>query len=107
MCIVALAWQILDDMPLLLLSNRDEFLHRPTLSAHQWDDMPIVAGRDEQSGGTWLGYHTGVNGQELNRQKRWATVLNFRDGTPINPNHRSRGALVTDFLAHKMKGRWC
>ncbi len=95
MCIIALAWQILDDMPLLLLSNRDEFLDRPTLSAHQWEDMPIVAGRDEQSGGTWLGYHKG------SKQKRWATVLNFRDGTPINPNHHSRGELVTDFLASK------
>ncbi|MBS9780184.1 MAG: NRDE family protein, partial [Moraxellaceae bacterium] len=93
MCIVAIAWQILDDMPLLLLSNRDEFLHRPTLSAHQWQDKPIFAGRDKQSGGTWLGYHTGL-------QKRWATVLNFREKNPRTENIISRGKLVTDFLAN-------
>ncbi|WP_204319230.1 NRDE family protein, partial [Escherichia coli] len=27
MCIVALAWHVLDDMPLCLISNRDEFYH--------------------------------------------------------------------------------
>ncbi len=93
MCIIAIAWQIFDDMPLLLLSNRDEFLHRPTLSAYQWQDMPIFAGRDKQSGGTWLGYHTG------GKQKRWATVLNFREKNPKTEKVISRGKLVSDFLA--------
>lgn len=52
MCIAAIAWQLFDEMPLVLLSNRDEFLQRPTTPAHQWIDMPIYAGRDDQSGGT-------------------------------------------------------
>ena len=30
MCIVAIAWQLFDELPLVLLSNRDEFLQRPT-----------------------------------------------------------------------------
>ena len=29
MCIVAIAWQVLDEMPLCLISNRDEFYQRP------------------------------------------------------------------------------
>jgi hypothetical protein len=28
MCIVAIAWQVLDEMPLCLISNRDEFYQR-------------------------------------------------------------------------------
>ncbi|HAM60484.1 MAG TPA: hypothetical protein DCP60_01420, partial [Psychrobacter sp.] len=55
MCIVAIAWQLFDELPLVLLSNRDEFLARPTEQLHQWPDQPIYAGRDSQSGGTWLG----------------------------------------------------
>ena len=35
-CIVALAWQLFEDKPLVLLSNRDEFLQRPTRALHEW-----------------------------------------------------------------------
>lgn len=93
MCIVAVAWQLFDDMPLLLLSNRDEFLDRPTLPIHQWQDLPIYAGRDKKSGGTWLGYAT-----KSKNNNRWATVLNYRDMISATPEQLSRGQLVTDFL---------
>ena len=105
MCIAAIAWQLFDEMPLVLLSNRDEFLQRPTTPAHQWTDMPIYAGRDDQSGGTWLGIHQqtlssdNVQSEDVFSQNgRWAAVLNFRDGVQAAPNQRSRGELVTDFL---------
>ena len=105
MCIAAIAWQLFDEMPLVLLSNRDEFLQRPTTPAHQWMDMPIYAGRDNQSGGTWLGIHqqtlSSDNVQSENvfsQNGRWAAVLNFRDGVQAAPDQRSRGDLVTDFL---------
>ena len=105
MCIAAIAWQLFDEMPLVLLSNRDEFLQRPTTPAHQWIDMPIYAGRDDQSGGTWLGIHqqtlSSDNVQSENvfsQNGRWAAVLNFRDGVQAAPNQRSRGELVTNFL---------
>ena len=105
MCIAAIAWQLFDEMPLVLLSNRDEFLQRPTTPAHQWTDMPIYAGRDDQSGGTWLGIHQqtlssdNVQSEDVFSQNgRWAAVLNFRDGVQAAPDQRSRGELVTDFL---------
>ena len=105
MCIAAIAWQLFDEMPLVLLSNRDEFLQRPTTPAHQWVDMPIYAGRDDQSGGTWLGIHQqtlssdNVQSEDVFSQNgRWAAVLNFRDGVQAAPNQRSRGELVTNFL---------
>ena len=108
MCIVAIAWQLFDELPLVLLSNRDEFLIRPTEPLHQWADLPIYAGRDKQSGGTWLGIHQ----QQLQTQKdqpaiyqqngRWAAVLNFRDTVQARADERSRGELVSHFLTSEL-----
>lgn len=102
MCIIAIAWQLFDELPLVLLSNRDEFLQRPTDSLHQWQDKPIYAGRDSQSGGTWLGIHREAGADLYQKNGRWAAVLNFRDGVQASSNERSRGALVTDFLTSAM-----
>ena len=106
MCIVAIAWQLFDELPLILLSNRDEFLQRPTEPLHQWSDKPIYAGRDAQSGGTWLGIHQSIMPETQQAEPstyqqngRWAAVLNFRDGVQASNDERSRGALVTDFLS--------
>lgn len=103
MCIVAIAWQLFDELPLVLLSNRDEFIARPTKPLHQWRDKPIYAGRDAKSGGTWLGIHQAqANGIVTQQNGRWAAVLNFRDGVQSRADERSRGALVTDFLTSTM-----
>ncbi len=107
MCIVAIAWQLFDELPLVLLSNRDEFLQRPTEPLHQWADQPIYAGRDSQSGGTWLGIHQqplpDTEGSAIYQQNgRWAAVLNFRDGVQAGINERSRGELVTRFLTSEL-----
>ena len=96
MCIVAIAWQVFDELPLVLLSNRDEFLQRPTENLHQWSDKPIFAGRDCQSGGTWLGIYQDKTGTQ---NGRWAAILNFRDGLQAHGDERSRGELVTEFLS--------
>lgn len=89
MCIVALAWQVLEQTPICLLSNRDEFYARPTTQLDQWSNLPIVAGQDLQSGGTWMG---------VIASGRWAIVTNFRDGQDKKSYNTSRGALVEDFL---------
>lgn len=102
MCIVAIAWQLFDELPLVLLSNRDEFLQRPTESLHQWLDKPIYAGRDQQSGGTWLGIHQEQSSDVYEQNGRWAAVLNFRDGVQATNDERSRGELVTGFLTSEL-----
>ena len=102
MCIVAIAWQLFDELPLVLLSNRDEFLQRPTEPLHQWSDKPIYAGRDKQSGGTWLGIHQQQQKGFYKQNGRWAAVLNFRDGVQAGNDERSRGELVTDFLTSSL-----
>lgn len=99
MCIAAIAWQLFDDLPLVLLSNRDEFFERPTTPLHEWPDKPIVAGRDNKSGGTWLGIHQDKNGAQ---NGRFAAVLNFRDGVQANEFQRSRGELVSSFLQSEL-----
>ncbi|QOW47313.1 MULTISPECIES: NRDE family protein [Acinetobacter] len=89
MCIVALAWQVFDDMPLCLISNRDEFYHRAASQLHHWENSPIIAGQDLQSGGTWMG---------VTAQGRWAIVTNFRDGQDKKQYATSRGHLIQAFL---------
>lgn len=92
MCIISLAWQLSPDQPLLLLANRDEFYARPTLPLQRWADQPILAGRDQQSGGTWLG---------MTEAGRWAALTNFRQVPSHKPSPellRSRGLLVSDYL---------
>lgn len=84
MCLIGFALDR-DTGSLLLASNRDEYLNRPTLCAHWWHDKPeLFAGRDQQAGGTWLG---------LNKHGRVAALTNYRDGS--HATSRSRGELVT------------
>ena len=89
MCIVAFAWQVLDEMPLCLISNRDEFYLRPTASLKACKNSPIIAGQDLQSGGTWMG---------ITASGRWAIVTNFRDGQDKKVYPTSRGELIQHFL---------
>ena len=71
MCVVAFAWNAHPRWRLLLAGNRDEFHARPTAALAAWDDgSGIVAGRDLEAGGTWLG----VDGRG-----RCALVTNVRD----------------------------
>lgn len=71
-------------------ANRDEFFARPTAPAEFWPDRPgILAGRDLEGGGTWLG---------VSRGGRFAGLTNYRDPASQKKGAPSRGALVADFL---------
>ena len=90
MCLVVLAFRAHVDVPLVVAANRDEFHARPTREAAWWPDAPdILAGRDLQAGGTWLGVH---------RNGRFATVTNYRDADLPSTSYESRGNLVASFL---------
>ena len=90
MCVVALAWQVHARWPLILIGNRDEFHSRPSAPLAAWDDgSGIIAGRDLQAGGTWLGVHPPSG--------RIVVVTNVRGAMP-DPGKESRGALVVDML---------
>jgi len=91
MCLIAIAYQVHPDYPLIVAANRDEFYNRPTAPLDFWSDHPdILAGRDLQGHGTWLG---------VNRAGRIAAVTNYREPQFKSIENRSRGFLVSEFLA--------
>jgi uncharacterized protein with NRDE domain len=90
MCLVLLVWRMHPQYPLIVAANRDEFHARPAARAGWWPDHPqILAGRDLQAAGTWLG---------LTRSGRFAALTNYRDPEPRRAAAPSRGALVADML---------
>lgn len=89
MCVIAVAWRAHPHWRLVLAGNRDEFHARPSAElAPQWPDADIVAGRDLEAGGTWLGVTAGG---------RCSVVTNVRNPRDAQTG-LSRGLLVTDYL---------
>lgn len=88
MCLIAFAWNVHPRWRLVLAGNRDEYHARPSAPLARWDDMPVIAGRDLEAGGTWLG---------LNTDGRCGVVTNVRDPR-LPQTGLSRGLLVTDWL---------
>jgi uncharacterized protein with NRDE domain len=89
MCVIAWNWQPAQSTPLRLLANRDELYARPALPVHWWPGNQVLAGRDLQGGGTWLG---------VSRSGRLAALTNYRVPAPDTAVRPSRGMLVADFL---------
>src|SRR5206468_7823953 len=67
MCLIVFAWRVIPGVPLIACANRDEFYDRPATPAAPWPDNPnIVAGRDLQGGGSWMGVtKDGLNGPKF------------------------------------------
>lgn len=90
MCLIVLAYQTHSDFPLLVAANRDEFYARATENSRFWPDHPqLLAGRDLEAGGTWMG---------VTRDGRFAAITNSRDSDVTLPAPRSRGELTLNFL---------
>ena len=91
MCLIVIGWQAHRRYPLAVAANRDELFARPTAPLAWWEDSPdLLAGRDLQDGGTWMG---------ITRHGRFAAITNYRDPARLKPSPPSRGRLVSDFLA--------
>jgi uncharacterized protein with NRDE domain len=90
MCLILFQFNVREDYWLVLGANRDEFYHRPTSPMHFWEDSPdILAGKDLQAGGTWMG---------ISLSGRFAALTNYRDPASVKTGAPSRGNLVLDFL---------
>jgi len=90
MCLILFAYRAHPAYRLVLAANRDEWFQRPTAPAAFWADAPdILAGRDLEQGGTWLG---------VTRHGRFAAITNFRDPGNHRADAPSRGGLVSAFL---------
>ena len=89
MCLILFALQQHDDYPLIVIANRDEYYARPTQAAHWWPDLNILAGRDLEAKGTWMG---------VNKNGHFAAVTNVREANGVQAR-LSRGKLTRDFLS--------
>jgi uncharacterized protein with NRDE domain len=90
MCLMVFAWRSHPDYPLILAANRDEFYLRRTRPAAWWGHaVSVLAGHDEEAGGTWLG---------ITRRGRFAALTNVRAPSERNPHAPSRGTLVLSAL---------
>ena len=91
MCLIAFAIGASQRWPLVVASNRDEFLARPTLPLAKWHTglgHEIISGRDLRAGGTWLG---------VTPKGRVAFLTNVREASPQSAPF-SRGQLVMQWL---------
>jgi len=91
------------DYALILCTNRDEYLERPTQNAHfhsfehevgvyhgHQHPQTVLSGRDETAGGSWLG---------LNRSGRVALLTNITEPPSSSKQvYSSRGHLVSAYL---------
>lgn len=102
MCLVALAWMSHPRWRLVLAGNRDEFHARHTLPLDRWridaSRCEVLAGRDLQSGGTWLG---------LDDAGRCAVVTNVRAPGAALATGTTRGSLPLGFLVGSQSAHMC
>lgn len=92
MCLILFAYRVHEEYQLIVAANRDEFYQRPTAPAHFWKEHPeILAGRDLEKMGTWMGVTT---------LGRFAALTNYRNPKEITEGKHSRGELVADALKY-------
>ncbi len=90
MCLLVVSHLDDERYDLAVAANRDEMYARPAEPVHFWEDAPgVLAGRDLEAGGTWMG---------ITRTGRFAALTNYREPGPRKADAPSRGSLVGDFL---------
>jgi uncharacterized protein with NRDE domain len=98
MCTLVFAWQVFPDTPVVAAANRDEAVDRPSSPPEVTGADPrVLAPRDEEAGGTWLG---------VNEQGVFAAITNrwTDDG---REGDRSRGLLVREALERESAEAAC
>lgn len=90
MCLLVVAWHSHAVHRVVLAANRDEYHGRAAAPMAVWNSRPhILAGRDLQAGGAWLG---------IDRQRRFGIITNYREMTRASPGAPSRGELIPQYL---------
>ena len=90
MCILAILYKSVRNVPILVAQNREEYFDRPTQAPRIQSGKPrAVCGIDRKAGGTWLG---------VNQHGLVVAVANRRKAiVPAEP--RSRGVLCRELLS--------
>jgi uncharacterized protein with NRDE domain len=92
MCLIVFDWRPATERGprFTLVANRDEFFRRATAPLHWWTDAPnLLAGRDLEAGGTWLG---------VSSDGRFAALTNYRAPNDMRSEAPTRGTLVSAYL---------
>jgi uncharacterized protein with NRDE domain len=93
MCLILFAYKVHPKYKLMVAANRDEFYQRPTAPVHFWDDdSGILAGRDLEKMGTWMG---------VAKSGKFAALTNYRNPMEATEGKHSRGELVANALLYK------
>ncbi len=91
MCTIVFSYKNTPGYRLVLIANRDEFSNRPTAPLAYWpDNVGILAGRDLQEGGTWLG---------VNSRGKLSAITNYREPQTSVGEYSSRGEVVLQYLS--------
>lgn len=91
MCLLFFSYKKTPGYRLVVAANRDEFLSRPTSALDFLDEeKTILAGRDLQGGGTWLG---------ITDQLKFAAITNYRETVATRADAPSRGEILLNYLA--------
>lgn len=88
MCTVLVAANVVPELPFVVLANRDERLGRRSAPPALSPDARVLAPRDLEAGGTWLG---------LSRAGLFVALTNRYRG-PADASRVSRGVLVEEAL---------
>ncbi|MDL2286449.1 NRDE family protein [Desulfococcaceae bacterium OttesenSCG-928-F15] len=95
MCLILFALRHNPEWPFVLIANRDEFYERPAEKAHFWGKNPdLLAGRDLQAGGTWMGIRK--------KSLRLAALTNYRNPLMNRKESASRGEIVRNCLESEL-----
>lgn len=88
-CTLIAYHRVFEDAPLVVATNRDEAYARPASPPAWGGDRPrILAPRDDEAGGTWMG---------ANEAGLWVGLTNA-ESHPVKRDRRSRGLLCRDLL---------
>lgn len=92
MCLAAFSLMQSERFPFVLAANRDEFFERAAAPMQWWPDQKpaILAGRDLDAGGAWLG---------LSDAGRLALLTNIRNPKEHRDGAATRGVLVPAWLS--------
>jgi len=93
MCILFSAVNKHEKYPIIIATNRDEFIIRETIPANYdlfEQAKHIYGGKDNQGGGTWLGIDV--------ERGRFSCVLNVAPPETMPKGSPSRGALPLQYL---------
>lgn len=97
MCTLFLFVNQIENYPIVLISNRDEYRFRKSSMIEGWNNSyssfgnDIFGPRDESQKGTWFACQNKLN-------SKWGIITNIRDMKSYNKDLRSRGEIIPNFL---------